>query len=254
MVRTNKRIKIISIILSVFCILGGFFYHYRFSAVDMAGIKSNVHKDDNIQNQPSSKDELVAGVNGDPVSNNENAPQVVKNDVLVPNDKGSMAQEKSRASTNKVSIVSKLLNFGYEKRSMRNIDTVIIHSSYNALGADPYSVNGIIDEYRQYGVSAHYLIGRDGTVYQLVADKNVAYHAGISRVPDGRTGVNEFSLGIEMINTKAGEFTAEQYGALNGLLSLLKNKYDIRYVLGHNQISPGRKDDPWNFKWSSIIK
>ncbi|KKQ28613.1 MAG: N-acetylmuramyl-L-alanine amidase, negative regulator of AmpC, AmpD, partial [Candidatus Moranbacteria bacterium GW2011_GWD1_37_17] len=52
--------------------------------------------------------------------------------------------------------------------------------------------------------------------------------------------------------TKKEKYTAEQYGALNEILDYLKGKYKIKYVLGHNQISPGRKDDPWNFDWNKV--
>jgi len=149
-------------------------------------------------------------------------------------------------------VVDKLIDFGYQNIASRDIDTIIVHSSYDALGQDKFSVSGIIKEYEEYGVSAHYLISRDGTVYRLVADKNIAYHAGISKVPDGRTGVNNFSIGIELINTKTDKFTEMQYQSLKKLIIQLKNNYKIKYVLGHNQVAPGRKDDPWNFDWKKI--
>lgn len=151
-----------------------------------------------------------------------------------------------------VSITNKLVSFGYGKADSRKIDTIIIHSSYNAMGGDKYDVDGLIKEYKSYGVSSHYLIDRKGKTYQLVADKNIAYHAGVSKVPDGRTNVNDFSLGIEMMNTEEGKYTDEQYSALKSLIANLKNKYKIKYVLGHNQIAPGRKTDPWNFDWGKI--
>ncbi|KKQ40353.1 MAG: hypothetical protein US57_C0002G0060 [Candidatus Moranbacteria bacterium GW2011_GWC2_37_73] len=43
-------------------------------------------------------------------------------------------------------IVDKLISWGFTKSSGRTIDTVIVHSSYDALGDDPYSVSGIIAE------------------------------------------------------------------------------------------------------------
>lgn len=149
-------------------------------------------------------------------------------------------------------VIQKNVSWGYQSASGRKIDTVIIHSSYNALGGDEYDVDKLIAEYKEYGVAPHYLIDRQGNVYQLVQDKNIAYHAGTSSVPDGRTNVNNFSLGIEMMNTKTDEYSAAQYGVLNKLISNIKTKYKIKYVLGHNQIAPGRKDDPWNFKWDKL--
>jgi AmpD protein len=85
-----------------------------------------------------------------------------------------------------------------------------------------------------------------------VSDANIAYHAGESKMPDGRTGVNNFSLGVEMLTTKKDKLTQEQYASLKFLIANIKEKYKITAVLGHNQIAPGRKDDPWNFEWVKL--
>ncbi|MDD5083806.1 MAG: N-acetylmuramoyl-L-alanine amidase [Candidatus Moranbacteria bacterium] len=162
------------------------------------------------------------------------------------------AQKKSVASS-KLDIRNKLVGFGFSVPSKpRTIDTIILHSSYDSVGDDPYSVEGIIGVYKSYGVSAHYLIGRDGIVYRLVKDENIAWHAGVSKMPDGRTDVNDFSIGIELINTKTGEYTDEQYTALKLLIASLKDQYAIKYVLGHDDIAPGRKTDPWGFDWKNL--
>ena len=153
---------------------------------------------------------------------------------------------------NSPKIIQKLVNFGFQKSDERKIDTIIIHSTYNPSGSDKFNLNKIISIYKSYGVSPHYIIDRTGNIYQLVENKNIAYHAGKSKTPDSRTNVNNFSLGIEIINDKISNPTDEQYIAINSLITFLKSKYSIKYVLGHNQISPGRKDDPWNFDWSKV--
>lgn len=149
-------------------------------------------------------------------------------------------------------IKQSLVSWGFTPVSQRKIDTIIVHSSYDALGKEPYDVDGILEEYKQYGVSAHYLIDRSGNVYQLVKNNNIAYHAGASSVPDGRTNVNDFSIGIELVNTKTDKYTSPQYESLNKLIEVLSKQYKIKYVLGHDEIAPGRKDDPWNFDWKKI--
>ena len=149
-------------------------------------------------------------------------------------------------------ITNRLVSWGFQKADSRKIDTIIIHSSYDAIGDDPYSVSGVIAEYKSYGVSPHYLIDRKGNVSQLVSDANIAYHAGESKMPDGRTGVNNFSIGVEMLTTKKDKLTQDQYDASKLLIADLKVKYKITAVLGHNQIAPGRKDDPWNFEWGKL--
>lgn len=163
--------------------------------------------------------------------------------------KREVPEEKNQS---KGKIVESLVSWGYQKAESRSIDTIVIHSSYDATSDNPYSYSGILDEYKGIGVSPHYLIDRDGKIYHLVEDKNIAYHAGTSKMPDGRTNVNGFSIGIELMNTKTSKFADKQYASLKYLISYLKGKYDIKYVLGHDDIAPGRKDDPWNFDWSRI--
>jgi len=149
-------------------------------------------------------------------------------------------------------LVDRLVSFGHEDRSSRDIDTIIVHSSYDALGDDPYSVSGVIEEYRKYGVAAHYLIDRKGAIYRLVEDRDVAYHAGVSTMPDGRAGVNAFSIGIEILEKDTDSPTSSQYASLSDLVAFLKSEYPIRYVLGHSDIAPGRKTDPWGFDWEKV--
>jgi hypothetical protein len=161
--------------------------------------------------------------------------------------------EAAVAATNSPKIISRLVSWGFQASNGRKIDTIIIHSTYNAVGSDPFSLDDIINkEYKPNGVSPHYIIDRSGNIYQLVEDKNIAYHAGESKMPDGRTNVNNFSIGVEIINSKTTSPTAAQYSALKNLIGFLKGKYAIKYVLGHKDIAPGRKDDPWNFDWNKI--
>lgn len=118
-------------------------------------------------------------------------------------------------SNGQLNITDKLLYWGYEiPSSNRAIDTIIIHSSYDVLGTDPYGVDGIIYEYKIYGVSPHYLIDRNGTIFRLVKDENIAYHAGGGKMPDNRTNINSFSIGIELINTKTVGPNEVQYSSL----------------------------------------
>jgi len=163
-------------------------------------------------------------------------------------------KEEDNGSEEENFIIDRLVSWGFQKASGRKIDTVILHTSYNILGGDEYDLEKVIKEYKQYGVAPHYVIDRSGKIYCLVADKNIAYHAGESQTPDGRTGVNNFSIGIEIINSEEDDFTKKQYQAVNELIKNLEGKYKIKYVLGHSDISPGRKTDPWNINWDKIDK
>ena len=185
-------------------------------------------------------------------SDNKDNPASNKNTDSADKTEQKEVKETQAAQKSSFEIKQKLVSWGYSKSSSRTIDTIIIHSSYNALDNDTYSVNKLINEYKSYGVSPHYLIARDGNVYQLVSDKNIAYHAGESKMPDGRTNVNNFSLGIEIMTTESDSPTDAQYASLINLIKYIKSKYKIKNILGHNQIATGRKTDPWNFNWSKI--
>ena len=201
---------------------------------------SDQQTEDNIQNTANNEQQA------------DDSKQDVKSDK--PEKETTETGNKEAEVKNTAKIVEKFVSWGFEKSSSRKIDTIVIHSSYDAIGSEPFSVSGLLAEYKQYGVAAHYLIDREGAIYQLVADKNIAYHAGESKTPDGRTGVNAFSIGIEMMNTEDGKFTSDQYSAVNYLISALKKKYSIKYVLGHSDIAPGRKTDPWGIEWKKVNK
>ena len=132
----------------------------------------------------------------------------------------------------------------------RVIDTVVLHSTYYAdpLG-DPFSIDGVLEQSEAYGVSPHYFIGRDGSIVRFVEDGNVAYHAGTGIMPDGRTSVDQFSLGIELNTTTIAGPTVQQYRSLAYLVAYLKQQYAISYVLGDSDIAPEQKTDPWQFDW-----
>lgn len=149
---------------------------------------------------------------------------------------------------------SSLVSWGFESAEDRKIYAVILHSSYNPLGGDEYDVDKIVAIYKQYGVAAHYIIGRDGVVRQLVAEKNIAYHAGASILPNGEKDVNRVSIGIEIVGNESSGFTDKQYASINDLIGRLRKKHSLKYVLGHDEIAPGRKTDPWKIDWDKIKK
>ncbi len=105
-------------------------------------------------------------------------------------------------------------------------------------------------------VSAHYLIGRDGQILQLVADNQRAWHAGVARWA-GRTDLNSASIGIELDNDGNTPFTAPQIKALLSLLTDLTTRLGIeaQQVWGHSDIAPTRKDDPNKyFPWATLAE
>ncbi len=136
------------------------------------------------------------------------------------------------------------------------VDTVVIHSMSACLGKDPHSIENCIATLESAEVSCHYLIGRDGSCWRFVQEGERAWHAGESclETDEGsRPGVNDFSIGIELICHEQEQVNDAQYKALSELIKDILRRHPIRYVCGHDDIAipAGRKTDPGaTFDWS----
>lgn len=105
-------------------------------------------------------------------------------------------------------------------------------------------------------VSAHYLIGEDGTLYQLVAEEHRAWHAGSSRW-GGLHDLNSASIGIELDNNGVEPFSPAQIASLLRLLGDITDRLGIppHAVVGHGDIAPTRKVDPSAlFPWRQLAE
>jgi N-acetylmuramoyl-L-alanine amidase len=126
--------------------------------------------------------------------------------------------------------------------------------------------------------SAHLVIGRDGEVVQLAAFNRITWHAGQSRWR-GITGLNRHAIGIELDNAgilerkggrlqawfggdypeseamaavhkhEQGErlwhvFTEPQLDTARRIAAALVRQYNLEEVIGHDDVAPGRKQDP----------
>lgn len=131
--------------------------------------------------------------------------------------------------------------------------------------------------------SAHLVLDLDGSLTQMVPFDRVAWHAGQSSWK-GRPGLNGWSLGIEIVNPGpvfpgaggratdvngrawAGgyeradksrlppqcppgwvywaTYTEPQYDALERVCRALVRHYGLTEIIGHSDVSPGRKFDP----------
>lgn len=105
-------------------------------------------------------------------------------------------------------------------------------------------------------VSAHYLIGADGTVWHLVDEALRAWHAGAGEWR-GRDDVNSRSIGIELDNDGATPFAWPQMRALHGLLAGVLARWAIppQGVIAHSDMAPARKVDPGpRFDWQGLAR
>jgi len=144
----------------------------------------------------------------------------------------------------------------HSSRGGVDIDALILHhTASNNTAGDLATLRSPASD-----VSAHYLVGRDGKIYQLVKDERRAWHAGVSAIRgDASPDVNSRSIGIEITNAGDGKtpFTRAQYEALEKLVPWLmkKHKIPMNNLLGHKDVAlpAGRKSDPApNFDWARI--
>jgi N-acetyl-anhydromuramoyl-L-alanine amidase len=122
----------------------------------------------------------------------------------------------------------------------------------NSLPVDAHPYFAEIDGLK---VSAHFLIRRDGELVQYVPVSRRAWHAGRS-CHAGQNGCNDFSIGIEMEGEDQTPYEDAQYASLTKLIDTLRaNIASLREadIVGHSDISPGRKTDPGEaFDWARL--
>ncbi len=154
-----------------------------------------------------------------------------------------------------------------------DLDTIILH--YTA-GPTKNAINTLTNP--RVKASAHLVISRDGSVTQLAPFNLITWHAGQSQY-EGRIGFNNYSIGIEIENDgilqKSGNiyrawygathpeeevieathrnstsknfwhtYTQEQIETVEEVCRLLVETYEMKFILGHDEIAPKRKQDP----------
>ncbi len=134
----------------------------------------------------------------------------------------------------------------------RRIDMIVLHATCGDRLGDLYTLSG---RDRRHLASSHYYITKLGEIYQLVQDKDIAWHAGISYW-QGESGCNKFSLGIELENRNDGKdkYPQTQLDAALWLVQTKVRQYRIprSRLVRHADVSPNRKTDPIGFPWESF--
>ncbi len=105
-------------------------------------------------------------------------------------------------------------------------------------------------------VSAHYLIARNGDLWQLVDERDRAWHAGAGRWHT-LEDVNSASIGIEIDNPGDAPFSEPAMASLERVLRDLLSRWPISPVgvIGHSDLAPGRKIDPGpRFDWCRLAR
>ncbi len=143
----------------------------------------------------------------------------------------------------------------YSKRTLQ-VDTILLH--YTAIDSVESSLRHLANARIKSRVSAHYVVGTDGAIYRLVDEKYRAWHAG-EAYWRGVRNVNSSSIGIEIVNAgidKKGNrppYPEAQIAAVIALCKDIQSRHKIKWVLGHSDVAPGRKQDPGeHFPWKRL--
>src|SRR5437867_6534747 len=164
-------------------------------------------------------------------------------------------------------------NYAVASRTANDIRWIVIHTTEDAPGSDcSVSQNWFKNPDQNTngtpGTSAHYVICRDGSVVQMVRDKDIAFHAG-------NFAYNQQRIGIEHERHDASNWTEAQFNASVQLVGWLVAHYSVpgifpsgiasadpsaaSGIIGHDQVpNPTNsalggglhgKSDPVNWDW-----
>ncbi|NVO54475.1 N-acetylmuramoyl-L-alanine amidase [Rhodobacteraceae bacterium B1Z28] len=140
-------------------------------------------------------------------------------------------------------------NFGPRRDGLKP-SLIVLH--YTAMSSAVEAVERLCDP--EVEVSAHYLIGANGTLWQMVKEQERAWHAGAGEW-HSKDDINSRSIGIELDNRGDHPFSARQMTVLETLLKEIMVRWSMQpsSVIGHSDMAPGRKSDPGpRFDWQRL--
>lgn len=117
----------------------------------------------------------------------------------------------------------------FSSRNGRAIDMIVLH--YTAGATAQGAINTFLTSNNGKRTSAHYIIERNGDIYQMVEDRDKAWHA---------RDANPRSIGIEHVAVTGQRMSMEQERSSVALIRWLMQEYGIkkRNITGH-RFAPG---------------
>jgi N-acetylmuramoyl-L-alanine amidase len=144
-------------------------------------------------------------------------------------------------------------NYG-DRRNGRDPDMIVLH--YTGMADGRMAVHRLTTTGTE--VSSHYIVHEDGRIIQSVQEVKRAWHAGASAWA-GENDINSCSIGVEIINGGHDyglpAYPLRQVAAVIALCKgiIIRRNIPPHRVLGHSDISPGRKQDPGEkFPWALL--
>ena len=162
------------------------------------------------------------------------------------------------------------------------VEKVVVHFTSAVVNypEDPYNMELIRNIFVDSGLSVHYIIDRDGTVYCYMPESRAAWHAGkgtFGGVEKYTNSMNKFSVGIELVAIGSEKdmsqylhpdeykaidesligFTDEQYTSLTALIKDICQRNKIEFsrenVIGHDEYNEAKSDPGELFDWERVF-
>ena len=163
-----------------------------------------------------------------------------------------------------------------------SVEKVVVHFTSAVVNypEDPYNMELIRNIFVDSGLSVHYIIDRDGTVYCYMPESRVAWHAGVGTYGNDEkytNSMNKYSVGIELVAIGSENdmaqylhfdeyaaldkeligFTDEQYTSLTALIKDICQRNEIEFsrenVIGHDEYNEAKSDPGELFDWERVF-
>lgn len=113
-----------------------------------------------------------------------------------------------------------------------------LSSTFNAFNPSklPNGDRKDIAKVSSLNTSSQFLIDRDGTIYRLMPETHFARHV---------IGLNYCAIGVENVGSDNFPLTEAQLLANEQLVRYLKNKYQIKHLIGHYEYTLFKNSELW---------
>ncbi|MGW6686066.1 N-acetylmuramoyl-L-alanine amidase [Streptomyces sp. NPDC054961] len=129
------------------------------------------------------------------------------------------------------------------------VDRIVVHVTQGSFAS---SVDAFKNPFHR--ASAHYIVGQDGHIEQMVRELDVAFHSG-------NRSMNERSVGIEHVGfvDRPQDFTDAMYEASALLAAGICRRYGIpadrKHLVGHSEVPGADHTDPGpHWDWNRYVR
>jgi N-acetyl-anhydromuramyl-L-alanine amidase AmpD len=82
------------------------------------------------------------------------------------------------SQTDTLNIIDKKVKFGMKSVAKRNIDAVVVHSTYYNMDGDCHNLENLLWKFQIFGLNAHHIVNRNGLISSAIDKKDISCNAG----------------------------------------------------------------------------